>query len=103
MPLPDGEFMRGKCGLKLIQYMACGLPAVASPVGINTEIVEEGKNGFLAASEEEWFEKLDRLVRHPELRLKLGGAGRAKVAAGYTLEHGFAKWQEILAENQASS
>jgi glycosyltransferase involved in cell wall biosynthesis len=96
MPLPDGEFMRGKCGLKLIQYMACSLPVVASPVGVNTEIVEHGKNGFLAATGGEWFEKLDKLVRHPELRLSFGGAGRAKVAAGYTLEHGFAKWQEIL-------
>jgi len=100
MPLPDGEFMRGKCGLKLIQYMACGLPVVASPVGVNTEIVEEGKNGFLAATSDEWFEKLDKLVRHAELRLSLGEAGRAKVAAGYTIEHGFAKWQEILAGRQ---
>jgi len=96
MPLPDGEFMRGKCGLKLVQYMACGLPTVASPVGVNTEMVEEGKNGFLAASDDEWLEKLDRLVRHPELRRSLGEAGRSKVEAGYTLEHGFAKWQEIL-------
>lgn len=103
MPLPDGEFMRGKCGLKLIQYMACGLPVVASPVGVNSEIVEEGKNGFLAATKDEWFEKLDKLVRHPELRLSLGEVGRAKVAAGYTIEHGFAKWQEILAENHSSS
>jgi glycosyltransferase involved in cell wall biosynthesis len=103
MPLPDGEFMRGKCGLKLVQYMACGLPVVASPVGVNPEIVEEGKNGFLAATDDEWFGKLDKLVRHPELRVGLGGAGRAKVAAGYTLEHGFAKWQEILAENHYSS
>jgi glycosyltransferase involved in cell wall biosynthesis len=102
MPVPDDEFMRGKCGLKLIQYMACGLPVVASPVGVNRELVEEAKNGFLAANVDEWLEKLDRLVRHSELRLSLGEAGRAKVAGGYTLEHGFSKWLEILEEGQDS-
>lgn len=103
MPVPDDEFMRGKCGLKLIQYMACSLPVVASPVGVNREIVEEGKNGFLAATEDEWFEKLEKLVCDPELRLSLGGAGRAKAAAGFALEHGFTKWKAILAEKHYSS
>jgi len=98
MPVPDDEFMRGKCGLKLIQYMASGLPVVASPVGVNREIVEEGKNGFLASSDEEWFEKLDQLIRDWKLRKSFGEAGRAKVAAKYTLEHGFTKWREILGE-----
>jgi glycosyltransferase involved in cell wall biosynthesis len=96
MPLPETEFMRGKCGLKLIQYMACGLPVVASPVGVNREIVEEGRNGYLATSEEEWFAKLDRLIRDAELRMNLGKAGREKIEGSYTLEHGFSKWQEIL-------
>jgi len=96
MPLPDTEFTRGKCGLKLIQYMASGLPVVASPVGVNREIVEEGRNGYLASSEEEWFAKLDRLIRDAELRMNLGKAGREKVEGSYTLEHGFSKWQEIL-------
>jgi len=96
MPLPDTEFVRGKCGLKLIQYMACGLAVVASPVGVNREIVEEGKNGHLASSEEEWFARLDGLIRDPGLRRSLGKAGREKVAGGYTLEHGFSQWQEIL-------
>jgi glycosyltransferase involved in cell wall biosynthesis len=100
MPLPDTEFTRGKCGLKLIQYMACGLPVVASPVGVNREIVEEGKNGYLASSEDEWFAKLDKLIRDPALRKNLGKAGREKVAAGYTLEHGFSMWQEILNGSQ---
>jgi glycosyltransferase involved in cell wall biosynthesis len=99
MPLLDEEYARAKCGLKLIQYMACGLPVVASPVGVNTEIVEEGKNGYLASSEEEWFAKLDKLIRDAELRMSLGKAGRAKVSDGYTLEHGFSKWQQILEGN----
>jgi glycosyltransferase involved in cell wall biosynthesis len=102
MPLADTEFTRGKCGLKLIQYMACGLPVVASPVGVNRELVEEGGNGFLAATDKEWFEKLNRLVRDRELRFSLGKAGRSKVEAGYTLEYGFAKWQEILEERRVS-
>lgn len=96
MPLPDTEFTRGKCGLKLIQYMACGLPVVASPVGANCEIVEENRNGFLAANAREWFEKLDALIENPELRKRLGESGRARVAAQYTLEQGLSKWLEIL-------
>ena len=96
MPLPDTEFTRGKCGLKLIQYMACGLPVVASPVGANREIVEENRNGFLAASAREWFEKLEVLVEDADLRKRLGESGRARVAAQYTLEHGLSKWLEIL-------
>ena len=96
MPLPDTEFTRGKCGLKLIQYMACGLPVVASPVGVNREIVEEGTNGYVASSDDEWFQKLDELVQSPELRMNLGRSGRTKVAASYTLKYGFSRWQEIL-------
>jgi glycosyltransferase involved in cell wall biosynthesis len=102
MPLPDTDFTRSKCGLKLIQYMACALPVVASPVGVNRELVEEEKNGYLASSNDEWFQRLDKLIRSPELRTDLGKAGRAKVAAGYTLQNGFAKWQYILAGNQLS-
>jgi glycosyltransferase involved in cell wall biosynthesis len=69
-------------------------------VGVNREIVEEGKNGYLASSEDEWFAKLDKLIRDAALRRKLGKAGREKVAAGYTLEHGFSMWQEILNGSQ---
>jgi glycosyltransferase involved in cell wall biosynthesis len=96
MPLSDTEFTRGKCGLKLIQYMACGLPVVASPVGVNQKIVEENRNGFLAADAGEWFEKLEALVENADLRKRLGEAGRRKVAAQYTVEHGLVKWLEIL-------
>ena len=103
MPLPDTQFTRGKCGLKLIQYMACGLPVVASPVGVNREIVEEGRNGYLVSSDEEWYASLDKLIRDPELRRKLGKAGREKIEAGYTREHGFAKWQEVLEDDPRRS
>jgi glycosyltransferase involved in cell wall biosynthesis len=96
MPLSDTEFTRGKCGLKLIQYMACALPVVASPVGANREIVEENRNGFLASNPQEWFEKLDALIENAELRKRFGEQGRAKVAAQYTLEQGLLKWVEVL-------
>lgn len=98
MPLPDNEFTRGKCGLKLIQYMASGLPVVASPVGANCEIVEEGRNGFLARTDGEWFEKLGALADDVELRRRLGVAGREKVNSQYSLAHGFSCWTQILKE-----
>lgn len=103
MPLPDTEFTRGKCGLKLIQCMACGLPVVASPVGANREIVEENRNGFLAANAQEWFEKLDALVSNADLRKRLGESGRSKVAAQYTLERALSKWLAILEKGSRRS
>lgn len=89
MPLPDTPWTRGKCGYKLIQYMACGLPVVASPVGVNTEIVEHGVNGFLAETESEWASALATLIRDPDLRHRMGQAGRRKVEEAYSLRvHG---------------
>lgn len=86
MPLPDEPWARGKCGFKLIQYMAAGLPVVASPVGMNREIVEHGVNGFLAEDEGAWVRAIDRLRADPELRRRMGRAGRAKVERLYTTD-----------------
>jgi glycosyltransferase involved in cell wall biosynthesis len=86
MPLPDDEWTRGKCGFKGLQYMALEIPTVMSPVGVNTEIIQDGENGFLAASEEEWIEKLSLLIESPELREKLGKAGRKTVVEKYSVE-----------------
>jgi glycosyltransferase involved in cell wall biosynthesis len=102
MPLPDTEFTRGKCGLKLIQYMACGLPVVASPIGVNREIVRHGHNGFLASSPAQWEEALSCLIADPDLRLRMGHAARERVESEYTLEHGFAKWMEVLAGGEVA-
>lgn len=89
MPLTDTPWARGKCGYKLIQYMACGLPVVASPVGVNTEIVEHGVNGFLASSEAEWRLALETLLSDGELRRRMGAAGRQKVEEKYSVQvHG---------------
>jgi len=86
MPLPDSPWARGKCGYKLIQYMACGLPVVALPVGVNRQIVEHGVNGFLAETDDEWREALATLVADPDLRRRMGAAGRKKVEADYSLQ-----------------
>lgn len=85
MPLPDEPWARGKCGYKLIQYMACGLPVIASPVGVNSEIVEHGVNGFLAESEREWADAIRRLAADPQLRRSMGMAGRKTVERRYSL------------------
>lgn len=86
MPLPDEPFERGKCGYKLIQYMGCGLPVVASPVGVNTTLVMSGVNGFLAESIPDWVAALSKLRADPGLRLRFGGAGRQIVADRYSLQ-----------------
>jgi glycosyltransferase involved in cell wall biosynthesis len=85
MPLIDRPFERGKSGYKLIQYMACGIPVVASPVGVNRDIVREGKNGLLATDESEWRNALVRLITDPGLRSRLGGVGRAAAEVHYSL------------------
>lgn len=85
MPLQDGLWERGKCGYKLIQYMALGKPVVASPVGVNVELVTKD-NGFLADTNEQWFEALLELVNNSVLRHELGLNGREKVESRYTLQ-----------------
>lgn len=86
MPLPDDKWARGKSGYKLIQYMACGLPVVASPVGVNNSIVRHGETGFLAATAAEWQTALTALVCDPELRRRFGRAGRTKAVTEYSLQ-----------------
>ena len=86
MPLLDSPWERGKCGYKLIQYMACGLPVVASPVGVNCRIVDLGCNGFLAWDDAAWVDALARLVKNAELRKSMGEAGRRKVEKEYCLQ-----------------
>lgn len=86
MPLLDGAFERGKCGYKLIQYMACGLPVVASPVGVNRQIVEHGVNGFLAETPEQWEQALQTLLSDTDLRQRMGQAGRLKVEEKYCIQ-----------------
>lgn len=86
MPLFDGPFQKGKCGYKLIQYMACAVPVIASPVGMNCEVVVTGVNGFLANTELQWKLALNSLLVSPDLRRQMGQAGRLKVEQQYCLE-----------------
>lgn len=85
MPLIDAPFQRGKSGYKLVQYMACGLPSVASPVGVNRQIVIEGATGFLVESETDWSSALMRLIKDPGLRMRMGAAARQRAVAHYSL------------------
>lgn len=85
MPLVDAPWQRGKSGYKLVQYMACGLPVVASPVGVNSAIVSSGGNGFLARAEQEWRDALLNLIGNGDLRRRFGEAGRARAVESYSL------------------
>lgn len=85
MPVPDEPWARGKSGYKLIQYMACGLPLVASPVGINRQIVRDGANGFLATNVDQWRQALETLLADSELRLAMGANGRERALSEYSL------------------
>jgi len=86
MPLPDDEWSRHKCGFKLIQYLATGIPAVASPVGVNREIIQPGVNGELAETSEDWKAALQKLLQSSDLRLRYGQAGRQRIVERYSVQ-----------------
>lgn len=96
MPLLDSAWERGKCGYKLIQYMACGLAVVASPVGVNNEIVEDSVNGFLAAKAEDWVAALEHLLTNAEVRTRMGQEGKRRVMANYCLQATAPRMIELL-------
>ncbi|CAG2146160.1 hypothetical protein LMG31506_03338 [Cupriavidus yeoncheonensis] len=102
MPLMDTPWERGKCGYKLIQYMACGLPVVASPVGVNQEIVQDGVNGFLAHSEADWVAKLSHLLESTERRHRMGSAGRGMVEQCYCVQMVGPRMAAMLSQAAAS-
>ena len=86
MPLKDSDWERGKCGYKLIQYMACGLPVIASPIGVNKKIITKDLNGYLASNDQEWAESLIDLLRDFELRQSMGSKGRLIVENNYCVQ-----------------
>ena len=96
MPLEDNEWCRGKGGYKLLLYMAVGIPCVASPVGINKEIVQDGLNGFLAVSKEEWINRLSVLIENRSLRNKMGPEGRKKAEALYSYQVNVSKLADVI-------
>lgn len=84
-PLPDDPWSRGKCATKLLQCMAAGVPSVSAPVGVHKEIVQEGVNGFLARNDDEWIDRIGRLVENETLRRQIGQAGRQTVEKDYSV------------------
>ena len=92
MPLPDDDWSKGKCGLKGLQYMALEIPTIMSPVGVNSDIINSGENGFLAGTTEEWVEKLSLLIEDSQLRMKVGKAGRSTVEKEYSVDVNKDKW-----------
>ncbi len=85
MPLYDDQWAQGKCGFKALQYMALGIPPLVSPVGVNTQIVQDQENGFVCNTPEEWYQALSKLMQSPELRVKLGARARQTVENHYSV------------------
>jgi len=96
MPLPDDEWAKGKCGLKGLQYMALAIPTLMSPVGVNSEIIEHGVNGYLPSTEDEWVEDLSKLIENKEYRTRMGQAGRQTVVDRYSVDAWKGKYLEYF-------
>jgi glycosyltransferase involved in cell wall biosynthesis len=94
MPLPDDPWVSRRTHLKVRQYMGLGIPCVVSPLGVNRELIEDGVNGFLATTREEWVDKLGRLIDDPALRARIGAAGRRTIETRYSA----ALWAPRVAE-----
>jgi len=85
MPLEDDPWAKGKCAFKALQYMALGIPALVSPVGMNTEVVQDDQNGYICATAAEWEQRLRQLLANPGVRTELGHAARATVEQRYSV------------------
>jgi len=103
MPLPDEPFEQGKCGYKLLQYMVSGLPVVASPVGANRKIVDEGTTGHLAGTHNVWVQALERLRENPAMRLKMGKEARLRVERTYSVQAQAPRILEVLEKARRAS
>jgi glycosyltransferase involved in cell wall biosynthesis len=99
MPLPDDEWTKGKCGFKALQYMALEIPVVASPVGVNQNIIIDGVNGFLASKEAEWYDRLNALIADESLRRKLGKNGRKTIISNYSVRSNAANFLSLFHES----
>jgi glycosyltransferase involved in cell wall biosynthesis len=101
MPMPDDQWSRGKCSLKALLYMAMGIPAVCSSVGANYEIIRHGENGLLASTYDEWLANMKALVDDPQLRERLGAAGRCTVEQNYSMVQCADRFAEVVRETLA--
>jgi glycosyltransferase involved in cell wall biosynthesis len=84
--IPDDLWSRGKCGLKVLQYQAAGLPVVANPVGVHSEIIRSGVDGLLPSTADQWVESVQRLAEDPDLRRRMGRAARASLETNYSVD-----------------
>ncbi len=96
MPLHDDLWSKGKCGLKIIQYLSVGIPVVCTPVGINSDIVKDGENGFWATHPQTWVDRLSTLIQNPDLRNQMGLKGIETVEKGYSLKVTSEKFFQVL-------
>lgn len=96
MPLHDGPWEKGKCGYKLIQYMASGIPVIASDVGVNREIIESSESGLLVDEKSSWTSTILKLINSPDLRAQFGKAGRDAVKQNYSIQSQLPKINKIL-------
>jgi len=96
MPLPDDEWAKGKCGFKLIQYLALEIASVCSPTGVNKIIVQDGVNGFICNSDEDWYRGIERLLLDPGLRKQMGSVGRKEIIEHYSLRSNAANFLSLF-------
>jgi glycosyltransferase involved in cell wall biosynthesis len=94
--VPDDDWSRGKCGLKVLQYMAAGLPVVANPVGVQADLVRHGETGFVAETPVQWLKAIGVLMHDPALRRRMGQAGRQRVEADFSLTRGAERWLALV-------
>jgi glycosyltransferase involved in cell wall biosynthesis len=92
----DDDWSRGKCALKVLQYMAAGLPVVSSDVGANAEVVTSGQTGYLVDNDPSWVERIAMLANDAALRDRLGAEGRARVRADYSIEPVFSRMIKVF-------
>ena len=96
MPLKDDDWTKGKAGFKVLQYMAAGLPVVANPVGVHSEMIVPGVNGLLPVSEDEWIESVRFLATEPDLRAEMGRASRRRAQADYSVSAWADRWADLI-------
>jgi len=102
-PTPEDRWTLGKCGFKIIQYMAAGLPAIASPVGANAVIVRDGESGYLATTAEAWTARIVELAGNVQRRAEMGAIGRRDVWSIYNIARAADFWADLLTSSSAVS
>ena len=98
MPLRSDAWSQGKCGFKLVQYMSCKKPVIASPVGINVDLVEDGLNGYLAVTIDEWFDAFEKLYTDEQLRQKMAEANYAQILEQYNYQNNCDQYAQLIME-----